>query len=97
MPLGVVSRVLFGFWGDFWGKSQKGKTRKIWAKQASTSKRREPTPQRGMPSPRRGRGVQKGTPRVRRSVALCCSIDTVHSEKIFGFCFRAPPFRIPIV
>ena len=28
MPLGVIPRVSFGFWGDFWGKTQKGETGK---------------------------------------------------------------------
>ena len=28
MPLGVISRVSFGIWGDFWRKTQKGETRK---------------------------------------------------------------------
>ena len=32
MPLGVISRVSFGFEVIFGEKSQKGKTRKIWAK-----------------------------------------------------------------
>ena len=64
MPLGVISRVSFGFWGDFWRKSQKGKTRKIWAKQAPTPQdkepmpRRSPTSQRGMPSSWQGRGAK---------------------------------------
>ena len=44
MHLGVISRVSFGFWGDFfWRKLQKGKTRKIWVKRAPTPQRREPT------------------------------------------------------
>ena len=47
MPLGVISRVSFGFGVIFGEKSQKGKTRKIWAK-------RVPNPQRGVPSPWRG-------------------------------------------
>ena len=28
MPFGVISRVSFGFWGDFWRKSQKGENQK---------------------------------------------------------------------
>ena len=28
MPLGVISRVSFGFWGYFWRKTQKGETGK---------------------------------------------------------------------
>ena len=32
MPLGVISRVLFGSEVIFGENSQKGKTRKIWAK-----------------------------------------------------------------
>ena len=28
MHLGVISRVSFGFWGDFWRKMQKGETGK---------------------------------------------------------------------
>ena len=57
-------------------KSQNKKIGKIWAFQAPTPQRREPTPRRspmpqhGMPSPRRGRGSQKGTPRVLHSIAL---------------------------
>ena len=43
MPLGVISRVSFGFWGDFWRKIAKRETRKIWAKRAHTLQRREPT------------------------------------------------------
>ena len=46
MPLGMISRVSFGFWVIFGEKSQKGKTRKFWAKRA-------PKPQCGMP--RRGK------------------------------------------
>ena len=57
MPLGVIYRVSFGFGVIFEEKSQKGKTRKIWAKRVPTPQRREPTPWRrptpqcGAPSP----------------------------------------------
>ena len=63
MPLGVISRVSFGFWGDFGEKSQERKTREIWAKRAPTPQHREPTPrcspmsQRGMPSPQQDQGA----------------------------------------
>ena len=63
MPLGVISRVSFGFWGDFWRKIAKEKARKIWAKRA-------PTPQRREPTPRQGRGAQKGTPWVHYDVGI---------------------------
>ena len=80
MPLGVISRVSLDFGVIFGEKSQKGKTRKIWAKRASTPRCREPrprhrpTPQRGMP--RRGEAeVPKwhpsGTPRRRPMLQLC--------------------------
>ena len=36
MPLGVISRVSFGFGVIFGEKSQKGKNQKIWAKQVPT-------------------------------------------------------------
>ena len=83
MPLGVVSRVSFGFGMIFGEKSQKGKTRKIWAK-------RVPTPQRGVPSPWRGRDAKMAPPWVRYGIALLCrsgglrrGVDTIHNEKIF--------------
>ena len=68
MPLGVIYRVLFGFWGNFWRKLQKGKT-------LAVARLRCP---KGHPS---------GTPQRRH-----CS-----QREIFGFCFRAPRFRTPIV
>ena len=55
MPLGVISRVSFGFGVIFGEKSQKGKTRKIWAKRVPKPQPREPTPQRGVSSPWQGR------------------------------------------
>ena len=53
MPLGVISRVSFGFWGDFEEKLQRCKNWKIWHYRASTPQRREPTLRR-KPMPRRG-------------------------------------------
>ena len=53
MPLGVISRVSFGIWGDFWRKIAKRKTRKIWAKRAATRQRKKPMPRRS-PKPQRG-------------------------------------------
>ena len=37
MPLGVISRFSFGFWGAFWRKIAEEKTGKFWAKLAPTS------------------------------------------------------------
>ena len=46
MSLGVISRVSFGFRVIFGEKSQKEKTRKIWAKRVPTLQRRKPMPRR---------------------------------------------------
>ena len=103
MHLGVISRVSFGFWGDFWRKIEKREVRKIWAKRAPTPQRREPmlrcrpTPQHGMP--RLGEvEVPKRAPLGYASAnGLRRSVDTVHSEHISDFCFRTPCIRTPIV
>ena len=35
MPLGVISRVSFGFWGDFWRKIEKKENQKNLGKTGS--------------------------------------------------------------
>ena len=53
MPLGVISRVSFGFGVIFGEKCKKGKTRKIWTKWVPMLQRREPMSRR-RPMPQRG-------------------------------------------
>ena len=94
--------ICFGILRIFGEKTQ-NKKNGIWAFWAPMPQHREPTPRhsltphRGMP--RRGEAeVPKRAPgpRVCHDVALlrysvailCCDVDTVHSEKIFGFCFE---------
>ena len=111
MPLGVISRVSFGFGVIFGEKLKKWKTRKSWPKRVPTPPRREPTPwrrptpQRGVPSPWRGRGAKMAPTRVRydvaslrRSVAvLHCCVDTIHARTNFGFLFLKSSIRTSIV
>ena len=64
MLLGVIFRVSFRFLGDFGENRKNAKTRKSGHYWASTSQRREPTPQcrptprRGIPLSRRGQGAK---------------------------------------
>ena len=91
MSLGVISRVSFGFWGDFWKKIAKRENQKNLGKTGSYATAWDA-------SPWRGRGAQKGTPRVGHDVAtLPRSVATVHSEQISDFCFRTPRIRTSIV
>ena len=94
MPLGVISRVSFGFWGDFWRKIAKRENQKNLGKTGFYAAAWDA-------SPRRGRGAQNGTPRVRHGIATLhrgvAQVATVHSEKVFGFLFPTPRIRTPIV
>ena len=81
MPLRVISRVSFGFWGDFEEKSQKCKNWKILALSSSYAKAWDTLVAARL-------RCQNGTPRVFHGISLLrCGVATVHSEHFFGFLF----------
>ena len=104
MPLGVISRVSIGFWGDFWRKIAKRENQKNLSKTGSYGIAWDT-------SLRRGRGAQKGTPRVHHGVAtlshneglrhsvavLRRGVAIVHRKQILYFCFQTRRIRTPIV
>ena len=101
MPLGVISRVSFGFWGDFWRKIAKRENQKNLGSRSVGNPRHDVALRRSVGClVRQGRGGQIGTPQVRRGEGLRRSITvlrrgvaTVHSGQILDFCFRKPRIR----
>ena len=90
MHLGEFSIICFEFLGDFWRKSQKEKRRKNWAKKKSghfVSVKGQKRPPR----------VRQGVTLLRRGKVLRRSEGIVHKGKIFGFLFRKPSIRTPVV
>ena len=104
MPLGVISRVSFGFWGDFWRKIAKRENQKNLGSRSVGNPRHDVALRRsvGCLVAARPRGPNwhpssTSPRRPRRSITvLRRGVATVHSGQILDFCFRKPRIRTPI-
>ena len=99
MPLGEFSIFCFEFLSDFWRKLQKKKKKKIGKSGMFGFLRRSEELCRNVGLPRRNEVEEpERPPWLCYGVALLHrGVGTVHRGKIFGFCFRAPRFCVPIV